>query len=358
MLPDQFKMKVDNQVFKTMCVVDTSNASWKNQKQPLSFFDDVRTRISSNAHMDDAFKSSLTDRLKTLSQSSLNILVVGSQGVGKTATLTQLFGQHDWDHDAIQSSSALIRHELNQLTCWEGLLPSESEKPEQADCEISALLSETAANGLPLVDLVLVVLDSSSANIDNAYVDIQRTFIAKLGEHAEQRLVVLMNKVDKVAQCIRGEDVEDIECIEEMMPLDAEVWLDCTSAAIRFHLRENVGIHITPLPYSAVAVQKGDAVRSYNLIKLMARLMVALPPEKRLMLLNQPLSQGDETWRYHDERKIYMQSIENLCFDALHKGARDGDRFGGQLGAFLGRHGRALGDIVSDGLRKQFGTSV
>ncbi|MFL7025741.1 hypothetical protein BCS58_15840 [Enterovibrio norvegicus] len=352
MLPDQFQMTVDNKVFKRGRFVDASHASGTSPKQRLSFFDDVRARISGHAHMDDAFKASLTDRLKTLSQSSLNILVVGSQGVGKTATLTQLFGQHEWDHDAIQSSSLLIRHELNQLTCWEGLLPSESEKPEQTDCEISALLSETAANGLPLVDLVLVVLDSSSANIDNAYVDIQKTLIAKLGEHAEQRLVVLMNKVDKVAQCIRGEYVED------MMPLDAEVWLDCTSAAIRFHLRENVGIHITPLLYSAVAVQKGEAVRSYNLIKLMARLMVALPPEKRLMLLNQPLSQGDETWRYHDERKIYMQSIENLCFDALHKGARDGDRFGGQLGAFLGRHGRALGDIVSDGLRKQFGTSV
>ena len=352
MLPDQFEMKVDNQVFKTMCVVDASNASWKSQKQPLSFFEDVRTRISSNAHMDDAFKSSLTDRLTALSQSSLNILVVGSKGVGKTSTLTQLFGQHDWEHETIQSSSQLVRHELNQLTCWEGLLPSESDKPEQTECEISALLSETTAKGLPLVDLVLVVLDASSANIDNAYLDIQRTLIAKLGEHAEQRLVVLMNKADKVAQTIRGEDVE------EMMPLDAEVWLDCTSAAIRFHLHENAGIHITPVPYSAVAVQKGEAVRSYNLIKLMTRLMVALPQEKRLMLLNQPLSQGDETWRYHDERKIYMQSIENLCFDALHKGARDGDRFGGQLGAFLGRHGRALGDIVSDGLRKQFGTSV
>ena len=130
------------------------------------------------------------------------------------------------------------------------MLPSESAKPEQADCEISALLSETTAEGLPLVDLVLVVLDASSANIDNAYLDIQRTLIAALGEHAEQHLVVLMNKVDKVAQIIRGEDVE------EMMPLDAEVWLDCTSAAIQFHLRENAGIHITPVPYSAVAVQK------------------------------------------------------------------------------------------------------
>ncbi|PKF48997.1 hypothetical protein [Enterovibrio nigricans] len=141
------------------------------------------------------------------------------------------------------------------------------------------------------------------------------------------------------------------------MPLDAEIWLDCTAATIRYRLIHNTGVQTRPIAYSALAGNSLDK-RPYNLMKVVARMMVTLPEEKRLLLLNQPFTLGDDYWRDHDDRLLYLQSVENLCFDNLHLGAREGDRFGGQLGAFLGRNGRALGEIVCDALRKQFGISV
>ncbi|KXF82626.1 GTPase family protein [Enterovibrio coralii] len=340
---------VDTQIFRALMKEDKGDTA-KVQPHALSFFAEVSQHISASTTIEDDYKIRIQQRIAALSSESLNILMVGAENVGKSTTLSALFGEHDWTNDA-PNKSMIVRNDLAQLTLWEARLPSDSDNPQQATNELGSLLSESDEQGRPLVDLVLVVLDATSNNLESCYRDISDTLVPMLGRQTENRLMVLMNKADKVAQNIRG------TASNQLMPLDAEIWLDCTAATIRYRLIHNTGVQTRPIAYSALA---GDspANRPYNLMKVVARMMVTLPEEKRLLLLNQPFTQGDDYWRDHDDRLLYLQSVENLCFDNLHLGARDGDRFGGQLGAFLGRNGRALGEIVCDALRKQFGISL
>ncbi|WP_028021879.1 GTPase family protein [Enterovibrio calviensis] len=346
----QFDNPVNTTIFRTL-VSQTHHEA--NQKAPaaLPFFEAIRDKVAACSDMEASYKSRIHQRIRDLSDQTLNLLVIGQKGAGKTETMKALFGGHDWQADQSDHTQQVTRHELNQLTIWQAELPHYSEPSPQLVGELGALLSETTDNGEPLIDRVIVVLDSASSNIDDCYLELCHTLIPMLGTMTENRLMILMNKADKVARHIRGTSVN------ETMPLDAEIWLDCTAATLRYRLIHNAGIQTRPLYYSALAGESPSG-RPYNLQKLLANLLEKLPEEKRLLLLNQPFTLGDEQWREHDDKKIYRQSIENLCFDGLHLGARDGDRFGGQLGAFLGKHGRALGNIVSDTLQEQMGVTV
>ncbi|WP_325894945.1 hypothetical protein [Grimontia sp. NTOU-MAR1] len=336
---------VDTQLFKKLTALqDERKASSTPQ---YTFFDRLRSQIEDSADMEFGYKARLKRRLQVLSNESLNVLVLGSPGAGKSALLSALFGEKDWS----RSTYNIQRTELNRVTLWEANLPDYSPESNPLIQELSALLSETDENNTPLVDLVMVVLDASSNNIDDCYLDICRTIMPMMGRNADGRLMVVFNKCDKVAHAIRGEYVKDV------MPMDAEIWLDCTAAALRYRLIDNASVQIRPLAFSAEAGESPTA-RPYNLLKLLARTMETLPEDKSLILFNHVLSRDDDHWREHDNNLIYLQLIENACFDAIHVGAHEGDRFGGQLGAFLGRHGRALGNMVSDEIRSQLGISI
>ncbi|OEE57408.1 hypothetical protein A1OK_17435 [Enterovibrio norvegicus FF-454] len=356
----QFDNHVNTSIFNPRIFRSQVSESGKkpalNAMSSLPLFDAISQQVSASTDMDASYKARIDRRLQVLSHNTLNLLIIGSKGAGKSATVQALFGGYDWraadlKNDESDASSKIRRQQLNQLTVWQADLPSENEPAQERWSELGALLSETNADNEPLIDRVIVVLDSASSNIDDCYLDICHSIVPMMGAMTENRLTILMNKADKVARHIRGTHAN------VLMPLDAEIWLDCTAATLRYRLAHNTGIQTCPLAYSALAGESPNG-RPYNLQKLMAKMLADLPEEKRLLLLNQPLTCGDDQWRDHDDKLIYMQSIENLCFDSLHVGARDGDRFGGQLGAFLGRHCRAMGDIVSDTIRAQMGMTI
>lgn len=336
---------VDTQLFKKLSALKDENA---NSSVPdYTFFDRVLSQVENSVEMEHGYKARLKRRLQVLADESLNVLVLGSPKTGKSAMLSAMFGERDWS----RSVNEIQRTELNRVTLWEANLPDDSPESKPLIQELSALLSETDDHNKPLIDLVMVVLDASSSNIDDSYFDICRTIIPMMGRNADGRLMVLFSKCDKVAHAIRGEFVKDV------MPIDAEIWLDCTAATLRYRLIDNAGVQTRPLAFSAEAGESPSG-RPFNLLKLLARTMETLPEDKALTLLNHVFSRGDDHWREHDDNLLYLQQIENTCFDAIHLGAHDGDRFGGQLGAFLGRHGRALGNIASDEIRSQLGISV
>ncbi|MGF1769552.1 hypothetical protein L4D06_19485 [Enterovibrio makurazakiensis] len=346
----QFDNPVNTKIFRTL-VSQTHHDANQKTLATLPFFEEIREKVAACSDMDASYKSRIHQRIRDLSDQTLNLLVIGAKGVGKSATLKALFGEYDWQTEPPEEAQKVSRHQLNQMTIWQAQLPSEIESAPHQMNEVGALLSETTESGEPLIDRVIVVLDAASNNIDDCYLELCHTLIPMLGTMTENRLMILMNKSDKVARHIRGTSVN------ETMPLDAEIWLDCTAATLRYRLIHNVGVQTRPISYNALAGESPSG-RPYNLQKLLASLLENLPEEKRLLLLNQPLTLGDEQWREHDDKKVYRQSMENLCFDGLHLGARDGDRFGGQLGAFLGKHGRALGNIVSDALQEKMGVTV
>lgn len=338
---------LNNHLRQSLALLKQAHAG---QPPSNSLFAAIRADIAERVEMDEGYKARLNRRLDVLSQTTANILVIGAEGAGKSATLNALFGNSQ-TQESTPVEGTIIRQTLNNLTVFQAPLPGYGQNADAAQIELAALLGETDQSGEPLIDLVMVVLDASISNLDDAYLDICHTVLPMMGEKLQQRLMVLFSKADKVASSIRGSRVD------EMMPLDAEIWLDCTAATLRYRLIHNTGVYTKPLAFSALG-HESPTGRPYNLLKLLARMMAAMPEEKRLLLLNQPLSQGDNVWRDHDDRLLYLQSVENLCFDTLHIGAYDGDRFGGQLGAFLGRHGRALGDILSDRIRLQLGITV
>ncbi|WP_407334159.1 hypothetical protein [Enterovibrio sp. 27052020O] len=357
----QFENHVNTSIFNTTIFRSPLSESGKkpasNTMTNLPFLDAIARQVLASTDMDASYKARIERRIQVLSKNTLNLLIIGSKGAGKSATLRALFGEHDWQADDLNNGgsyappAALRRHELNQFTVWQADLPNGNDPAPQFWSEVGALLSETDTDNTPLIDQVVVVLDAANSNIDDCYLDICHSIVPMLGAMPENRLMIVMNKADKVARHIRGTRAN------ELMPLDAEIWLDCTAATLRYRLWHNTGIQTRPLAYSALAGESPNG-RPFNLQKLMVNMLASLPEEKRITFLNQPLTRGDDQWRDHDEKMIYLQSVENICFDSLHLGARDGDRFGGQLGAFLGRHGRALGDIVSDTIRAQMGITI
>lgn len=193
----QMENNVNTQIFRALLNSKNKDDALPVRPHALSFYSEISQHVSASNTIEEDYKIRIQQRITALSSATLNILMV-ARNVGKTSTLSALFGEHSWS-ETEKNQHLITRHELAQLTLWEARLPSDSADPKRMTAELGSLLAENDELGRPLIDLVLVVLDTTSNNLEDCYRDISDTLVPMLGRQTENRLMVLMNKADKVA---------------------------------------------------------------------------------------------------------------------------------------------------------------
>ncbi|MDD1793789.1 hypothetical protein L4D06_19480 [Enterovibrio makurazakiensis] len=307
--------------------------------------------ISHSSLLDEFKKATLQLRLHELEAQSLNILFAGPQGVGKTATIKALFGD-DLVGDALSEQTAsnsleVSRYEKGGLVVWD--YPGHTGHAEQdalLDMQLGATLTECDGDGTPLIDMVVVVLDAAERNLNSGYRLICEVIVPALGDQFDSRLVVGLNKVDAASYGYEWDFAMDTPSPE------VEIWPESTASLLRHCMLDESGLEIAPVCYAAEFARKDDIARPFNLLKLVNEMVSKLPIEKKLMVFDAPLNNKTMAWHESDDRINYLVQMENNLFDLIYEGAKDGARFGGLLGAYLGKQGRELGYLVRRNVRR------
>ncbi len=302
--------------------------------------------ISQSPILDEWKKSSLQLRLHQLNDQPLNILFAGPSGVGKSATIKALFETEMFETSGTEDEGTIVRFSSGELVLWD--FTGYRSEDTQSAMQLAATLSEYDETGNPLIDLVVVVLDAAQQNLNDGYQLINNVIAPALGESAEQRMLVMLNKVDSANHSYEW------TYVEESRSPEVEIWPESTASLLRHCLLRDAELEITPVSYAAEFSRKGDTMRPYNLLKVMNEIVTRLPDEKRITLFDAPLNQRALNWCDSDNRRNYLAQLENKLFDLVYQDAKDGARFGGLLGAHKGKQGRELGYL----LRRQLHASL
>lgn len=253
-----------------------------------------------------------------LRSTKINVLMVGGTGVGKSSTISALFESEGLESKATIGQSTtpetldVSAHEMENLIIWD--TPGLGDSPEKDEAhkkKIIELLNRKDEKGLPLIDLVFLVLDASSRDFSSAFTLIKEVIQPHLQDETRERLLIGLNQAD---QAMKGHYWSK----EENKPEEKLITrLEEQCATVRERIKSDTSIIIEPIYYSAGCILEGEILsRPYNLQKLLSFIMDRLPKKKRAVIA-QHINQDQENFRANDDKEDYQEKIEESILDSL-----------------------------------------
>lgn len=289
-------------------------------------------------------KNKQLSKLADAKEQKINLLLVGATGSGKSSTINSLFNTSVAKVGiGVNPETADIScYELDNLTIWDppGLGDS-LEKDVQYSQEIAKKLSETTENGNPLIDIVIVLIDASSKDMNTTYELLKNVLLPYIGEENKDRIIIAVNQADIA---MKGNHW----LAEENRPDDVlEKFLEEKCRSVQKRIAEVTGIEFNVMYYCAGYTDDSGVQRpAYNLTKLLYNLLLSLPPEKRLPIADN-LNDNEDMWTFDDNEDDYTECISNTFSEALWENITDfaeaGIIYGG---AILGMPGAIAGSIL------------
>ena len=127
----------------------------------------------------------------------LNILFVGGTGVGKSSTINALFGRYEAEVGVGQNpeTTEIGNYNLENITIWDspGLGDSSENDRRYAD-QIKTLLQRKNENNEFIIDMVLVIVDGSSRQLESTYKLIKEVLVPNINK---EKIIIGINKIDK-----------------------------------------------------------------------------------------------------------------------------------------------------------------
>ncbi|EGQ9206919.1 GTPase family protein [Vibrio cholerae] len=321
-------------------------------------FSTLETNILHNS-LDSTTKDKLLSNLSFLRKASLNILITGSTGSGKSSTINALFdmtvAQVGIDSDP-HTESVQCYH-LNNLVLWDtpglGDGIDEDKKHVQA---IKQLLNKRDDHGQLVIDLVLVILDGGSRDLGTPLRLINDIVIPQLGDEAEKRLIVAVNQADVALKGPESWNYSD------NLPTDkAKAFLEKQQNSIARRIHKATQINVKTLYFVAGYSDGVNRQRPYNLSKLLYTIIEILPNNKRVMLANRTISNDADNWKDNDASDYNKKTTLSL-WEAIVETTLQGASIGSDIGSIFGKPGEILGKVIGSvaglffgGLRYTFG---
>lgn len=235
--------------------------------------DIMNTAISENE------KSKMLRNLMRLKNQKINIMVTGATGSGKSSTINALLGAEvaRVGVGVAPETMEIKKYEVDNLVLWDTPgLGDGKEADIRHSKRIIDKLAETDGKGNALIDLVLVVLDGSSRDLGTSYELINKVIIPNMGEKNANRVLVAINQAD---MAMKGRNWER----EKNAPNpQLKEFLEEKVRSVKRRIKEGTGVTIDPVYYSAGYKEEGGIQnKPYNLAKLLAYVVKAMPLEKR-----------------------------------------------------------------------------
>ena len=313
-----------------------------------TMFEKLAEEINAMNDIPDDVKGKLLANIMKAKNEPVNLLITGPTGCGKSSTINAMFNMEvakvgvGVDPETMEIKD----YQLGNLKIYDSPGLGDGKERDIAHAKkITELLHRKDSYGNALIDLVLVIVDGSTRDLGTTYELIENVIIPSLGEERHKRLLIAINQADVA---MKGKHWDFVNCCPDKILTD---FLNDKVRSIRERILANTGVQVDPIFYSAGYKEEGEAqTPPYNLSKLMLYILRAIPPKKRLVVVEQS-NRNQDMWRKSDELEDYQREIkkslsESVC-EGISKGGDIGERIGGAVLGSVGREvGRAVGKVV------------
>ena len=310
----------------------------KKTDSKKNIFDTLQDEIM-KSDLPENEKNKRLSALLRASSRSVNIMLVGASGVGKSSTVNALFDMSvaKVGVGVDPETKEITKFDLGNLTIWDspGLgdtVANDSKNIKQ----IVKKLSEIDGSGNMLIDLVLVVLDAGTKDLAASYDVINNSLIPCLGKENTNRILIGLNQSD---MAMKGRHWDNEQNAPDQILLE---FLLKKSNSVKRRIHEATSVTVEPVYYSAGYTEdSGEQQAPYNLSKLLYYILMAVPSEKRLVLVDK-LNANENNWASNDSdyseviAKGFWDSLLDDVLDGLEKGAVFGGCVIGIPGAIVG----------------------
>ena len=293
-----------------------------------------------NSDLSEAEKAAKLSRLIQVRSKHVNIMLVGATGSGKSSTVNAMFNMNvaKVGVGVDPETTCISKFDLDNLTIWDTPgLGDGVERDKEITRDIITKLNELGEDGKPMIDLVVVIMDSSSKDLGTSYDLINNVLIPCLGSEAGKRIVIALNQADIA---MKGNHWNK----EENKPDDVlNAFLKKKAASVRERIKEGTGLDLVPICYCAGYSEEGEEqCKPYNLTKLLHSIIQIIPREKRLALVDN-LNTNKDNWKHDDEEEDYGEETEDDIIDTIFDFIEGGSELGGKI---LGIPGKLVGGVA------------
>lgn len=272
-------------------------------------YDDFISGISEAINKDissEKERNRLQEKLLQLRKEKANIMIVGGTGVGKSSTINALFDTTDAKVGVgvDPETMSIDRYEFGNVILWDtpGLGHGVSED-ERHKRNIIAKLNETDDSGSHhLIDLVLVVVDSSNRDMGTSY-ELIDLIIRNYSD--KKRIIIGLNQCD---MAMKGRFWNYKDNRPEPQLVD---FLEKKVESIKRRISESNHIDIEPIYYSAGYTDGCEKQYPYNISKLYFLIIKNLKDTKALVVSHKKSTQAENFMR-HDGMMDYEEESEGI----------------------------------------------
>lgn len=303
-----------------------------------------------------------TSTLKTaffnaISNTRVNLLIVGATGVGKSTTIKAIFDTHgtkERQNIEIKSGGKPVTMDIanyridDNLTIYDSPGLGDGGQDTTHTQKIQKLLTTRDENGNALIDLVLVIIDASvERDLESTFKTI-KVIGQALAEEDRDRILIALNKCDRGSSHPKAKWDYEAGKPNDFLKLA----LDKKVTEIQYRILETTGLKIEPIPYTAGFYDEDEdkQYKSYNLDKIIATAFNKLKgkdPRKVISLqknINEEAFQGS-----NDGLENYREKTDNSFFNAVESVV---DMVAKKV---LPEHVYAVGKLIWSGLKSLFG---
>lgn len=253
----------------------------------------------------------------------LNILVVGATGVGKSSTINALFKSSKKlnkeiskvGNSAQPQTNRIEQYSIGKINIWD--TPGLGDTKNIDDLykkNLEKILTEVKKDN-SLIDLVMVIIDSNSKNIETSLHLINNILLPILGDDADKRIIIMLNKIDT----LKNTKYWDFD--QNKPNIHLETYLVGLVDMLKSRIFESTGVSVSPIPYSAG--NQSIKVKPYNLMHLMHTILLNLPDEKRAIVL-ETASIDKNNWENNHETSSDRKKVKKILREILRTGLATG----------------------------------
>ena len=314
-----------------------------------------------DSSLNDDIKKNLLAKLRRFSTTKTNIMLVGATGSGKSSTINALFSVNtdvpadsdETDYHYVEvakvgtksdpETKVIEKYTIGNLTLWDtpGLGDSTEEDASHMKV-IRDLLRETDDEGDALIDLVLVIVDGSTRDLGTSYQILNEVILPELEDETD-RVLVALNQADIAMKTGRHWNYDKNEPDETLI-----AFLEDKVRSIHDRVLEDTGVEVEPIYYCAGYMEEetGEVIRPYNLSKLLFYIMNAIPPFKRVAVL-EGINTDSENYEYNDDDEDYNEGVQSSFYGSFEDIVDESVEGGIDLGfAILGVPGAVVGGVL------------
>ncbi len=272
----------------------------------------LKARLNQMNLINEADKKQMLNNILMLEKQQINILITGATGSGKSSTINALFATNiaKIGMGVDPETMDIQRYTLDNLVIWDS--PGFGDGIEQDKKHargIKKLLLDQNEDGSPKIDLILMLLDGGSRDYGTSYDLLENVIIPFVGKQ-DKRILVAINQAD-MAMNGKGWDHQLNQ------PTDAlKQQLENKVCSTQKRIKDNTGVDITPIFYSAGYQDEFEAQRPYNLSKLLYFIVKNIPSKKRIFIADN-MNMDKELYEADDRERKYSLEVKKSFVASL-----------------------------------------